>query len=140
MATRSAIGVVHSDGTVSAIYCHWDGYPSGVGRTLAEHYTDPSKIDDLLMLGDLSILGSEIGSQHDFDARFEDSDLRANWCRAYGRDRGEEGCHYSRFSSPDEFVSEMSGIGCEYFYLWKNDQWHVWGAKWALLDLEEMAA
>ena len=28
MATRSAIGYINIDGTVTGTYCHWDGYPS----------------------------------------------------------------------------------------------------------------
>jgi len=27
MATRSNIGIVNEDGSVTGIYCHWDGYP-----------------------------------------------------------------------------------------------------------------
>ncbi len=35
MATRSNIGIVNDNGSVTGIYCHWDGYPEhkrkGVG-------------------------------------------------------------------------------------------------------------
>ena len=34
MATRSRIGVELEDGIVKSVYCHWDGYPTGVGRDL----------------------------------------------------------------------------------------------------------
>ena len=34
MATRSLIAVQNADGTFLSIYCHWDGYPSGVGKDL----------------------------------------------------------------------------------------------------------
>ena len=33
MSTRSNIGIINADGSVTAIYCHNDGYPSGVGKT-----------------------------------------------------------------------------------------------------------
>ena len=33
MGTRSIVGVPHGDG-VRGRYCHWDGYPSGVGAAL----------------------------------------------------------------------------------------------------------
>ena len=56
MGTRSIIAKRDGD-AVRAIYCHWDGYPSGVGATLLEHYQDPEKIDRLLTLGDISGLG-----------------------------------------------------------------------------------
>jgi hypothetical protein len=38
MATRSMIGCLNVDGTVTATYCHYDGYPMGVGKTLLENY------------------------------------------------------------------------------------------------------
>lgn len=60
MATRSNIGARQEDGTIRVIYCHWDGYPEGVGATLAEHYTESAKIDALLNLGDLSTLGDTV--------------------------------------------------------------------------------
>lgn len=138
MATRSAIGVVLPTGQIQAIYCHWDGYPRGVGRTLVKHYTDPVKIDQLLMLGDLSILGSEIGEKHSFDARYEPNDLRASWCLAYGRDRGDEETNSKLFANREEFMQEMASMSCEYFYLWTNDQWHVSeGRRWSTLAFEE---
>lgn len=38
MSTRSAIGQVinKEEGIIRAVYCHFDGYPSGVGQTLLE--------------------------------------------------------------------------------------------------------
>lgn len=60
MATRSNIGIQQTDGTIKAIYCHWDGYPSGVGATLAEHYTDLAKVEALIELGDFSSLMPEL--------------------------------------------------------------------------------
>ena len=38
MGTRSFVGVYDDEGSWSARYCHWDGYPSGVGATLWENY------------------------------------------------------------------------------------------------------
>lgn len=57
MSTRSDIIKQNPDGTCRMIYCHNDGYPDGVGRTLAGHYADPESIDRLLDLGDISWLG-----------------------------------------------------------------------------------
>jgi hypothetical protein len=58
MATRSLIGINLDNGITKIVYCHWDGYPSGVGQTLMENYTSPTKVDALLRLGDLSTLAS----------------------------------------------------------------------------------
>ena len=39
MGTAAMIGVYNKeDGTVTASYCHYDGYVEGVGRTLVESY------------------------------------------------------------------------------------------------------
>lgn len=104
MSTRSNIGIVNADGTVLTIYCHNDGYPSGVGQTLLDHYVDEAKVRELLALGDISILGEVIGEKHDFDWTSSFSmgsfgmefdamrkDPRYKMCLAYGRDRGEKG-------------------------------------------------
>lgn len=56
MGTRSRIGIENEDGTVSSIYCHWNGYPSNNGKILVEHYTDREKVKELIALGDISSL------------------------------------------------------------------------------------
>ena len=38
------------------IYCHWDGYPSGVGATLLKHFDTYEKVLNLISLGYLSTL------------------------------------------------------------------------------------
>ena len=91
MSTRSRIGIVRGD-KVESIYCHFDGYPEGVGATLAEHWTTTEEVEALMSLGDLSALGVIIGEKHSFETpeggRPGDE---GQWCLAYGRDRGEEG-------------------------------------------------
>jgi len=84
MSTRSRIGILNSDGSVTSIYCHSDGYLSGVGKALLDHYMNEAKVRGLMGLGDLSSLGKDIGEKHDFSAWDND------WCRSYGRDRGEK--------------------------------------------------
>jgi hypothetical protein len=39
MSTRSRIAIENQNGSVTSIYCHFDGYISGVGKTLKECYT-----------------------------------------------------------------------------------------------------
>jgi hypothetical protein len=46
MATRSMIGVELPRGNVKAIYCHWDGYPEGVGADLlAMEFTNTQDVE-----------------------------------------------------------------------------------------------
>jgi hypothetical protein len=119
MATRSTIAKLNPDGTVTSTYCHWDGYTDGVGATLLEHYTDPAKIDALLVLGDISFLREEIGEQHDFNNPTE------GWTLAYGRDRGEEGTEVLLHANIAEWLGFRGDSGCEYGYLWNGDVWEA---------------
>lgn len=114
MATRSLIGKLNSDNTVSYIYCHYDGYPEHNGVILQEHYDTPFKVDQLLALGDLSVLGEVIGEKQDFNNY---STRNNNWCLAYGRDRGERGVKMSTVSR-DEFFGDDGYI--DYLYLYNN--------------------
>jgi hypothetical protein len=38
MSTRSRIAIENHHGTVTSIYCHFDGYLEGVGKKLFNHY------------------------------------------------------------------------------------------------------
>jgi hypothetical protein len=118
MCTRSYIGIQNDDRTISVIYCHFDGYPSGVGQTLLNFYSEKNKIRELLKLGDISSLGKEIGEKHDFD-NYKDNDDCVN---AYHRDRGEEWENVKPgiFESVDEFLEKCHE---DYTYLFKNGQW-----------------
>ena len=116
MGTRSAIGMVLPDKTIRSIYCHWDGYPSHQAPILVDHYKTPEKIEALLNLGSLSILGNEIGHKIDFDSRSD-----GGQCLAYGRDRGETGTEAQIFKTKKDFKSNYDW--CEYFYLYDNGKW-----------------
>jgi len=106
MATRSRIGIQNQDGSVSSIYCHFDGYPEGVGAMLEEHYSNRQKLNMLINLGDISVLGEQVSTmdEHSFDNRKEGVTV------AYHRDRGEELRPARVDSSLEKFhVSESYG-------------------------------
>lgn len=105
MATRSRISKVEKDGTITSIYCHWDGYPSHHLPILEKFYNDEKSIDELLKLGDLSSLGESL---HE--------------CSAYHRDGGED-LRISHFSSKEELKKHGEDCGEEYNYLWENGSW-----------------
>lgn len=122
MSTRSNIGIQNADGSITAIYCHFDGHRDGVGDKLLAHYTDEAKIRALIALGDISCLGAELGEKHNFDdPRME------GWTRAYGRDRGEEGIEAHDCTDDMHFCSvARKNYGAEYAYLWKDGKWLCW--------------
>jgi hypothetical protein len=74
MATRSTIAIEKSDGTVLAVYCHWDGYLENNGRILNTNYNDPQVLDQLINFGDISSLGEDLNKTQ-FYARDFDEDL-----------------------------------------------------------------
>lgn len=117
MATRSSIGYLKADGSVVAIYSHWDGYPAGVGKTLQENYQAAYKIGKLVHMGDVSSLGAEIGEKQDFDDRSTHKD---EWTLAYHRDRGED-LVVSEYDDIPSWIADME----EYAYLWNGQDWLV---------------
>ncbi len=120
MATRSTIGMLLEDGqTIRSVYCHWDGYPEGVGATLKEYYTDSTTIENLLDLGDLSVLSENIGQKQDFDNRTEGQ------CLFYGRDRGEDGIDALVHTNVEEWLGFRKGNCCEWGYLWDGQTWNT---------------
>lgn len=44
---------------VVSIYHHWDGYPTGVGVTLMNHYDDYEKAVNLMLFGDASTINAD---------------------------------------------------------------------------------
>jgi hypothetical protein len=135
MATRGTIALEYADGTVDQVYCHWDNYLEGNGRILKDHYTDPFKLQQLIDLGDLSVLEAEIGEQHPFDNphTFGSRDYEqhrakyGNCCTFYGRDRGEQDTKACRFWNFEMY--QLSGQCEEYNYILRQvdgkAQWFV---------------
>lgn len=97
-----------------------DGYVSGVGKILVDHYASAEKTRALISLGDISNLGAEIGSKHDFDC------CPSNETNFYGRDRGNDECEYIMDSSVKEFLTNMSDGRYNFVYLLTKDGWQLY--------------
>jgi hypothetical protein len=124
MATRSTIAMEQPDGRVMQIYCHWDGYLEHNGRILQEHYRDRAKVLSLMLLGDISSLRQSIGEPHDFDAVYQDDDVREQWCVAYGRDRGEKDTNAKVFRDFEDYRDNHQYEEFEYIFR-LDDRWYV---------------
>jgi hypothetical protein len=118
MATRSKIAIENADGTVSAIYCHWDGYPQHNGMMLAENYTNREKVQQLIDLGSISSLREYVfpEGEHSFERPESATTI------AYHRDRGED-LVIEQYSSVDEY---LKGDLEEYGYLFTADDEWIW--------------
>ena len=126
MSTNAAIGLAMPDGTIKAVYLHWDGYISdgGAGETLAEHYKDRAKVEKLIALGFLSSLGAEVDP---------DPATPHSWATpqpgvtvAYHRDRKEPLQTAVEFKDKDSFAEEAKGtLWSEFAYLFEGGRWLV---------------
>ena len=129
MSTRSNIAIKMDDGRIRAIYCHYDGYLECVGEILAEHYTDPEKINALIDLGAISSLYPEVGDKHSFKERRdlvmkENEQIWADWTLAYHRDRGDDwsSCAPKTYNNMNDFVNDaVSELGANFVYLWDRE-------------------
>jgi len=120
MSTRANIVRENLDDTFDSIYTHWDGYPSHHGPILLTHYSNSAAVDQLMKLGDLSILGDSIGAKHDFDDKLEGA------CTAYGRDRGETGVESKHHESAEALAAYIKQSWTEWVYVWReaDQRWY----------------
>lgn len=124
MGTPCMIGYCDKEtGMVKAIYCHFDGYPDGVGKMLKEHYQDENKVKELIALGDISFLEREVnppdGIMHSFEKPC------AGVTVAYHRDRGED-LNYRTFDSITDFNTCCFGnrhAYCPFGYIYADGTW-----------------
>jgi hypothetical protein len=118
MATRARIGIQNEDGTITAAYQHWDGYPGGLGYNLVDYWTDANKVKDAIALGNSSKWGFIIGNKIDFDDRQDPMHELQNVY--YMRDRGEKDQGPTTYKDEAEYLAEGFNSGEEYIYLLKN--------------------
>ncbi len=100
MSTRSRIGMINPYGSVSSIYCHFDGYPEGVGKTLHDNWNDINDIIELIANGDISCLGTDL-------------DITSFYADGSG----------AIISPTEEDYYNLDPIMIEYHYLHKNGEW-----------------
>ena len=123
MATRSFIAKYDTDANVyDAIYCHWDGYPGGVGVTLRDHYDTDLWAKMLVNIGDISSLRDG----------FEDTE------RESYKKRGEKTAGTIIFKSFNQMVEHYRGAWCEYGYVWNSGLWECYALDPQEINLYEM--
>ena len=103
MATRSRIAIENQDGSVTSVYCHWDGHIETNGVILNNNYNTKDKVEALIELGNLSSL-----------------DKTLETTVAYARDRGEDS-HQAIYSNVEELFEDGFGDIVEYVYCFTKD-------------------
>ena len=117
MGTRSRIGIINDDATITHVYCHWDGYPKHHGPILLEAYDTEAKVRELLAMGSMSVLDRSIGVKHDFDG-----DRPEGTCTFHGRDR-QDFCMPTLKQHVGEFLQEATDSDAEWLYLFYAGSW-----------------
>lgn len=118
MATRARIGIQNEDGTITAAYQHWDGYPGGLGYNLVDYWTNADKVREAISLGNASKWGFIVGDKIDFDDRQNPMhDLQNVY---YMRDRGEQDQGPKTYKDEADYLARGFNSGEEYIYLLKN--------------------
>lgn len=102
MSTRSNIGIIHSNGTIEVVYCHFDGYPSHNGKILLNSYSDINKVKKLISNGGMSSLEDDVKDITFYIARGEVLEI-------------------SNYSSLKDYLSSI-GFDIEYFYLFDENE------------------
>jgi hypothetical protein len=99
MSTRSEIARINSDGTVNEMYCHFDGYFSGVGRDLINRCNNQKKVN--LLFSPINIEEGIDEIPEVLDKPVEEDELSPN------------------YSCIDDFVNHYKDdIFIEYLYIW----------------------
>jgi hypothetical protein len=129
MSTHSRIGRVLPNGGIESIYCHFDGYPAGVGKMLVENYNTPEKVEALIALGGISSLAETLEET-----------------KAYARDMGESIADNKAEirESAYSYLCMTRKDGGHWAYLFKDGKWtfaKVWESArdWYHVTFHELA-
>ena len=119
MSTRSYIAKQVGENEYRTIFCHFDGYPEHVGAILLDAYNTPEKLDELLELGDIDVLGPRLSPDpnlpHNGEHRQKDVTL------AYARDMGEK-----KFEAEIKTLEQLEDPGDWIEFVYIFDQNGVW--------------
>jgi hypothetical protein len=123
MATRSTIALEFADGTVQQVYCHFDGYLSGIGAQLASDFMDPFKVRDLIDAGDMSSIGSPYSERGEVCPARKYKDINEYFFE----------CQQEEY---DYILRNVKGVATWFVRFYATDaEWPVTAAmKWARLE------
>ena len=131
MGTHAHIGIKNADGSIEAVFCHWDGYPEFVGRILRDSYTTEEKVRQLIALGNMSVLGSRLAPIELTAEQVEELGVvdpathsvmnpQKGVCLFYHRDRGDDWSQCKPLRFPSEQVA-LDNVESKYLYIFTPD-------------------
>ena len=108
MSTNSVVGYLRSDGSIVSSYVHYDGYETGVGMTLLEHYNSDERALAVSVGGYYSSLSEDLKSSLEESVHTEEVEM------------------VDSMTEFEEYLMENSHL--EFGYLWTGGKWMV--ASW----------
>jgi hypothetical protein len=96
---------MHGD-TVKSVYCHYDGYLSYTGEILLRCF-DSTAANDLVSRGDNAGVKETVAEMQFFS------------------ERGETDVDWKVATSFAEFLEQVQGCGCEYYYIMRDGAWYA---------------
>ena len=105
MSTNSVVAYLRSDGSIVSSYVHYDGYETGVGMTLLEHYNSDERALAVSVGGYYSSLSEDLRESLESSVHNEEPEM---------------------FDSMTEFETYlMDNSHLEFGYLWTGGKWMV---------------
>ena len=105
MSTNSVVAYLRSDGSIVSSYVHYDGYETGVGMTLLEHYNSDERALAVSVGGYYSSLGEDLNESLNASVHNDEPEM---------------------FDSMEEFETYlMDNSHLEFGYLWTGGKWMV---------------
>ena len=108
MSTNSVVAYLREDGSIVSSYIHYDGYETGVGMTLLEHYNSDELAERVSSAGYFSSLSEDMSKSLGESVHTEEAD------------------EFASMEEFEEYLMENSHL--EFGYLWTGGKWMV--ASW----------
>lgn len=118
VSTRARFGILNSNGTITSVYHHWDGYPDWLGKRLVENYSDENKLREVMNGGDMSSIESD---------RTWNSTTREPQ-PLYYKERGEN-CPAKMSLNLSVYHEHAKDCGAEFWYLFHDGKWTCYQEK-----------
>ena len=108
MSTNSVVAYLRRDGSIVSSYVHYDGYETGVGMTLLEHYNSDELAERVSSAGYFSSLSEDMSESLGKSVHTTEAD------------------EFASMEEFEEYLMENSHL--EFGYLWTGGKWMV--ASW----------
>lgn len=133
MSTHATISKLEADGSVTSVYCQYDGYTEYVGKFLKGYYLDEESVDQLLALGSIVSLAANVHPDEKYNHTIDDPQVGVTV--SFFRDKREP----MRISQYVDF-QEYQNYGCaeEFNYIYVDGNWTVstnYGASFKKYDV-----